>query len=153
VKWFVTCELSWPGSLFYLAGGFSADGWNNYQRLKKPLYCETCTLFCHVIQSVQKVTNPWLAWNLCFLDASFQRDCGFHDPRTWAPQTSFYGGISRIMCIQINHTNCKSFGPTFSALCTWYQLAHCKTCSLTWFVVCITVKSVMVDIFCTYYKK
>jgi hypothetical protein len=49
------------------------------------------------------------------------------------PQNSFYGGISRILCIQIihTHTHCKSFRPTFSALWTGYQLAHCKTCSLT----------------------
>jgi hypothetical protein len=29
------------------------------------------------------------------------------------------------------HTHCKSFRPTFSTLWTGYQLAHCKTCSLT----------------------
>jgi hypothetical protein len=26
--------------------------------------------------------NPRLTWNLCFLDASFQQDCGLRDPRT-----------------------------------------------------------------------
>jgi hypothetical protein len=51
------------------------------------------------------------------------------------PQTYFYGGISRTLCIQIihthTHTHTHSKRPTFSALSTGYQLAHCKTCSLT----------------------
>jgi hypothetical protein len=105
------------------------------------------------IQSVQKVTQP-----LAYLESVFPGRLILN--RLWPPQspdlipqTYFYGGISRILCIQIIHTHCKSFRPTFSALWTGYRLAHCKTCSLTWFVVCISVKSVMVDIFSTYYNK
>jgi hypothetical protein len=58
-------------------------------------------------------------------------------------------GASQGYCVfkSSTHTLCKSFRPTFSSLWTGYQLEDCKTCSLTWFVVCISVKSVMVDIF------
>jgi hypothetical protein len=42
--------------------------------------------------------NTWLTWNLCFLDASFERDCGLHVRRTQAPQTSFYGA-SKGYCV------------------------------------------------------
>jgi hypothetical protein len=105
------------------------------------------------IQGVKKVTQ-----RMAYLGSVFPGR--LISKRLWpprssdiSPQTSFYGGISRILYIQIIHTHYKSFRPTFSALWTGYQLAHCKTCSLTRFVVCISVKSVMVDIFSTYYKK
>jgi hypothetical protein len=73
----------------------------------------------------------------------------------WSPDLSpphffLWGHLKDTVYSNHPHTHCKSFRPTFSALWMVYQLAHCKTCSLTWFVVCISVKCVMVDIFSTY---
>jgi hypothetical protein len=91
------------------------------------------TATCCIIQGVQNITKP-----MAYLESVFPGR--FISKSLWPPrspdlspppQTSFYGGISRILCIQIIHTHYKSFRPTFSALWTGYQLAHCKTCSLT----------------------
>jgi hypothetical protein len=30
----------------------------------------------------KKSRNPWLTWNLCYLNASFKRDCDLHDRLT-----------------------------------------------------------------------
>jgi hypothetical protein len=90
-----------------------------------------------------------VSWTPHFKEIVASTSTGLKPPRL------LFMGASEGYCVfkSSTRTHCKSFRPTFSALWTGYQLAHCKTCSLTWFFVCISVKSVMVDIFSTYYKK
>jgi hypothetical protein len=83
------------------------------------------------VQDVQTVTQPMAYLESVSWTPHFKEIVASTIPGLKPPQTSFYGGISRILCIQIIHIHCKSFRPTFSALWTGYQLAHCKTCSLT----------------------
>jgi hypothetical protein len=106
------------------------------------------------IQGVQKVTKP-----IAYLESVFP--VRLISKRLWPPRSPdliprdflLWGHLKDTVYSNHPHTHCKSFRPTFSALWTAYQLAHCKKCSLTWFVLRISVKSVMVDIFSAYYKK
>jgi hypothetical protein len=74
--------------------------------------------FCLVV--FKKSRSPWLTWNLCFLDASFQRDCGLHDPRTWDPQTFFsWGHLKDTVYSNHPHTH------THTARASGQHSAHC----------------------------